>query len=131
MDQDICQDLSSTKTWQMNLSRCCQRFVDSKILQWIEKLSRIYQPDRKYPYGLRYVSRFYWEEFSESSMDRYCDKISRDKKMKSSIERNLSRICWEAVKLEEKGFSKKGKTYKDECNKQATQHRSNQHIKFS
>ena len=93
MDRDICQDLSSTKTWQMNLSRCYQRSIDNKILQWIKKLSRIYRPDRKYLYGLRYLSRFYREKFSESSMDRYYDKISRDKKMKSSIERNLSRSC--------------------------------------
>ena len=54
-------------------------------------------------------------------MDRECDKIGQDKKKKGSIDANLSRICQEAVKLEEKVFSKKGKTYRDECNKQATQ----------
>ena len=33
----------------------------------------------------------------------------------------MSRICREAVELEEKEFFKKAKTHKDECIKQATQ----------
>ena len=48
------------------------------------------------------------------------EKLSRPKE-EISIERNLSRMCWEAVELKERRFFKKGKTHRDECNKQATQ----------
>ena len=47
-------------------------------------------------------------------MDWDCVKVCRDKKKKGSIEENLSRICREVVELEEKVFSKKGKTHRDE-----------------
>ena len=33
-----------------------------------------------------------------------------------SIDRNLSRICREAVELDKKEFSRRGKTQRDECN---------------
>ena len=42
-------------------------------------------------------------------------------KKESSIEMNLSRICREAVKLEERRVFKGGKTHRDEGNKHATQ----------
>ena len=54
-------------------------------------------------------------------MDQESDKICRDKKKKGLIDANLSRICREAVELKEKVFSRKGKTHRDKCNKQATQ----------
>ena len=60
----------------------------------------------------------------ERSMDRECDKkkaTQEERRKKGSVDANLSRNCWEAIELEEKVFSKKGKTQRDECNKQATQ----------
>ena len=55
-----------------------------------------------------------------SSMNReVVEDLSRSQE-EGLIERNLSRICQEAVKLEKRRFFKKGKTQKDECNKQAT-----------
>ena len=94
------------------------------MLRWIEKLLRIYWPDKL----IRILARWIEEAVElllrrnlESSMDRVYDKIYRDKRKKSSIKGNLLRICQEAVELEKKSFSKKGKTHKDECNNQATQ----------
>ena len=43
------------------------------------------------------------------------------RRKKGSIEANLSRICQEVVELEERRFFKKGKTHRDEYNKQAIQ----------
>ena len=55
-----------------------------------------------------------------SSMNReVVEDLSRSQE-EGLIERNSSRICQEAVKLEERRFFKKGKTQRDECNKQAT-----------
>ena len=55
-----------------------------------------------------------------SSMDwEYVEDLERRKT--SSIERNLSRIYREAVKLEEKEFFKEAETQGNKCNKQATQ----------
>ena len=57
----------------------------------------------------------------KSSIDRESvEDLSRPEK-ESSIERNLSKMCREAVKLKERRFFKKGKTHRDKCNKQATQ----------
>ena len=61
----------------------------------------------------------------EISIDRNSVKICREKEKegldrRESIE-DLSRICQEAVKLEEIRFFKMGKIHRDDCNKQATQ----------
>ena len=40
-------------------------------------------------------------------------------------------MCREAIELEEKRFLKKGKTQRDECNKQAINQTSKRHIKLS
>ena len=58
-------------------------------------------------------------------MDRNSVKICQDKEKegldkRESVE-DLSRIYREAIKLKENEFFKKGKTNRDECNKQATQ----------
>ena len=60
----------------------------------------------------------------ETQKSRWIENPSRSvkkRRKKGSIEENLSRIGREAVELEKKGFSKKGKTHRDEGNKQATQ----------
>ena len=50
-------------------------------------------------------------------MDREAVKVSIE-----VGERKLDRngICRRSIKLEERGFFKKGKKHRDECNKQAT-----------
>ena len=58
---------------------------------------------------------------------RICRGYYWEKKKESSIEMSLSRICREAIELEEKEFFilflfyLKGKTQGGKCNKQATQ----------
>ena len=75
-----------------------------KVSQWIEKLSRSYRDK---------IQKARWIENAIRSVEK--------RKKKGLIEENLSRICREVVKLEEKVLSNKGKTHRDECNKQATQ----------
>ena len=51
--------------------------------------------------------------------------------MRGSIEENLSRICREAVELEEKEFFKEEKHKEMNATSKLLKHRSNQHIKLS
>ena len=88
--------------------------------RWIVNLSRICRPDRKFLDGSKKLSTSYRDTVQKFSMDQESDKICRDKKKKGLIDANLSRICREAVELKEKVFSRKGKTHRDKCNKQAT-----------
>ena len=91
---------------------------------------------------LKYLSRMCWEEAQKprwiKNLLRMCwadrehkNFLDRLRFLSRMIEKNLLRIYQEVVKLEENRFFKKGKTHKDECNKQATQTKSNQHIKLS
>ena len=57
----------------------------------------------------------------EISMDRESVENMLRPEKESSIERNLSRMSREAIKLEEIRFFTKEKTHRDESNKQATQ----------
>ena len=101
----------------MNLSRCCrwQNHPDG---------SRIYQESIGQTENLEIwldKSRIYQEETQKSRWIENPSRSVEKRRKKVSIERNLSRIYQKAVELEENRFFKKGKTHKDECNKQATQ----------
>ena len=65
--------------------------------------------------------RSYLDEIQKS---RWIENVIRSiekRRKKGSIDANLSRICQEVVELEERRFFKKGKTHRDEYNKQAIQ----------
>ena len=69
--------------------------------------------------GAKKMSRFYQEETQKAQWIEIPLRSVKKRIKKGSIERNLLRICREAVQLEENSFFKKGK-----------KHRSNLHIKL-
>ena len=132
----------SQPQWVENFSRMCRADREHKILaRWIdlsvEKLSRSNLEISIKEVSIEILSRRYWEITQKSrwieNLSRICqedkkhrknswwiEKLSRillSPEEESSIERNLSRMCRKAVELEERRFFKKGKTYRDECNK--------------
>ena len=96
------------------LLRCCWEFVDCKISRWIENLSKSCR-----------------DKFQNTSMDRRCNKIYREKQSKG-LDRRLSvEICWEAVELDKNSFSKKRKTQKWMQSNKLLNQRSQQNFKLS
>ena len=100
-----------------------------KVRRWIEKLSRIYQPDRKFLNG----SRSYRDKFQKARWIEIVIRFVETRRRKASIEENLSRIYREAIELEEKKkvFSREEKHIKMNATSKLLKHRSNQHIKLS
>ena len=95
--------------------------------RWIENLSKIYRLDRKFLDG----SRSYREELQIS---RWIENVLTfvEKRRKIGLtDRNLSRIYWEAVKLDKSSFSKRGKTHKWMQSSKLLNQRSKQHVKLS
>ena len=99
--------------------------------RWIENLSRIYRPDRKFLDGLKKPSRFYQQELQKSRWIKIALTIVEKRRKRGSIEESLSRIYQKDVELEEKEFSKKGKTQEMNATSKLLKHRSNQHNKLS
>ena len=64
----------------------------AKVPRWIEKLSRSYQDE---------FQKAQWIEIALTSVEKGS--------LKGSIDKNLSRICQEAVELEENEFFKEWK----------------------
>ena len=99
----------------------------AKVPRWIEKLSRIYRPDRKFLDGSRsYRDKFqkaWWIEIALTSIEK--------RRMRGLIDANLSRICREAVELEENEFFKERKNTEMNATSKLLKHRSNQHVKLS
>ena len=82
MDRSIYRDLSSTKSWQKWICRgAVEDLSTAKSPRWIEKLSRIYRPDK----DLRNLARWIEETKNLSrrnpkiSMDRESVKICQEK----------------------------------------------------
>ena len=116
----------------MNLLRCCQESVDGKnslmdrdyvenlsarqkVSWWIEKLLRSYRDK---------VQKARWIEYAIRSIEK--------RSPRGSIDRNLSRICQEAVELDKKEFFKERKNTKRWMQtSKLLKHRSNQHVKLS
>ena len=106
----------------MNLLRCCQESIDGKsssmdrdfvenllvkqkVSQWIEKLLSNYQ---------KKVQKACWIEYLIISVEK--------RSPRGSIDRNLLRICREAVELDKKRVFQKEEKYKEmNANKQTTQ----------
>ena len=65
------------------------------------------------------------------SMDRKCVNFCWERRKIGSTNRNLSRIYWEAVKLDKSSFSKRGKTHKWMQSSKLLNQRSKQHVKLS
>ena len=76
------------------------------------------------------LSRIYREETLKSQWVEISSRSVKKRRKKGSIKGNLSTICQKLSSLKKEGFSKKGKSHRDECNKQATKQRSNQHVKL-
>ena len=136
MDWDICQDLSSTKSrkkwicrgaiedllttktpwWIEKLSMIYwpnRKFLDkSKNPWWIKKLSRIYRPDKKFLAGSKKLTSIYQEEIQKSRWIEIAIRSIEKRRKKGLIEGNLSRFCREVVELEENEFFKEGKNIK-------------------
>ena len=124
-----CQDLSSTKSRQIWICQSAiKNLSTAKVPWWIEILSRIYRPDRKFLDGSRSyrnkVQKAWWIEYVIRSIEK--------RSPKGSIDRNLSRICWEVVELDKKEFFKERKNTKRWMQtSKLLKHRSNQHVKLS
>ena len=83
--------------------------MTAKSPRWIEKLLRSYQPDRNFLDGSR---------ICREAIEKNCRKLRwienaityiEKRSPRGLIDRKLSRICREAVELEEKRFFKKRK----------------------
>ena len=79
-----------------------------KVPQWIKILSRIYRPDKSFLMDREAVEKPL-RQIKESLMDRECAKSVEKGSPRGSIDKNLSRICREAIELEEKEFLKERK----------------------
>ena len=113
MDRGAIEILSSTNSRQINLSRCCQEFVDGKSTSMdrtaIEKLSAKQNLSR----WIENLSRSYREKFQKASMDQKCVKIYWEKKS-NSLDRQLS--IEKLSSLIKTSFSKRGKKHKNKYN---------------
>ena len=129
MDQIFYQDLSSIKSWQKwiywgvveDLSMAKLTSMDQKICReyieqtkrkeiWLDgskKLSRFYREQTQKSRWIKNLSKCYREDRKPNNFAWWIEDLSRflsRLKKESSIEMNLSRICWEAIELEEKEF---------------------------
>ena len=85
-----------------------------KVSRWIENLLRSY---------LDKVQKAWWIEIVLIAINK--------RSLRGSIERNLSRICWEAIELEKKRVFQREEKHKEmNTTKQATQHKSKQDVKL-
>ena len=121
MDWGIC--------WALNLNRNKSVEVLLRICQWQNHLNgfricyeSIDQTEslKIWLDGSKKLSRIYQGETQKSQWIENLSRSIKKRRKKGLIEGNLLRIYREAVELEERRFFKKGKTYRDECNKQAT-----------
>ena len=80
----------------------------AKVPQWIEILSRIYWPNRKFFDG----SRSYRDKVQKARWIEHGIRYVEIRSSRSSIDRNLSRICREVVELDKKEFFKDRKSTK-------------------
>ena len=109
IDWDMCRESIQKLPRNLDGSRIyweCIELIKSKEI-WLDgskKLSRIYREE---------TQKSWWIEISSRSVEK--------RRKKGSIIGNLSTICQKLSSLKKEGFSKKGKTHRDECNKQATQ----------
>jgi len=119
MDQSIYRDRLSTKSWQKWICRgVVEDSSTAKTLRWIENLSA----RQSFSMDQRSCRDFLLRRTPEISMEWNCVNFCREKKKngldrKESVE-DLSRSC---SSLKKRGFSKRGKTQGDECNKHDTQ----------
>ena len=93
----------------LNRSKSVKDLSTAKIPRWIEKLSRIYGPDRKFLDGSKKLLRIYRKETQKSWWIKILIRSVKKRRKRGSIEDNLSRICREAVELEKNVFFKEGK----------------------
>ena len=122
IDWDICWDLLSTKSRQKWIYRgVIEDLSMAKTPRWIENPSRIYQLDREFKKLARWIEEVV-EILSRRNLESLMDwdfvKICQEKKKKGL---NRREFVEKLLRLKKKSFSKKGKTHRDECNKQATQ----------
>ena len=64
--------------------------------------------------------RGYWESIEEKPRNLDGSRIHQDLSRKGARRARWKGICQGSVELEERRFFKKGKTHRDECNKQST-----------
>ena len=105
--------------------------MTAKTPRWMEKLSKIYWPDRKLLDGSKKLSSIYQEKIKKPQSIEIMIRSIEKRRKKGLIEGNLSRICREAVELEEKKFFKAEKYKKMNATSKLLKDRSNQHIKLS
>ena len=132
MDRDICRDSSSTKSRHKWICRgAVKNLSTTKIPRWIEKLLRIYQPNRKLLDELKKLSSIYWEEIQKPWWIEIEIRSVETRRRKGLIEENLSINYREAIELEEKEFFKEEKHKEINATSKLLKHRFNQHIKLS
>ena len=112
----------------MNLSRFCRESIDSKStsMDWdfVENLST----RQKFLDG----SRSYRDKFQKARWIKIALTSVEKRSPRGSIDKNLLRICWEAVELEEKKvFQREEKHIEMNATSKLLNHRSNQHVKLS
>ena len=91
----------------LNLDRneSIEDLLTTKVPQWIEKLSRIYQLDRKFLDG----SRSYQDKFQKAQWIENALTSIEKRRKRGLIDANLSRICREAIEFKENRFFKERK----------------------
>ena len=101
----------------MNLSRCCRESVDDKITSMDRDSVKNLSTKNKLSRLIEKLSRRYRDKFQIARWIEIVIRSVEKRSPRGSIERNLSRIYREVVKLDKKQFL--GKTHRDEC-KQAS-----------
>ena len=96
------ENLLSTNSQQINLSRCYQESIDSQRTSM----------DRTANENL---SRSYRDKFKKASMDRDCINFCRERRTKYLNGLLAIESYQEAVKMCKNNFSKKKKKHKNEC----------------
>ena len=78
----------------------------ANIPRWIEKLSKIYRPYKRFLDGSKKLSSIYRDKVQKSRWNEIALTSIETRRRRGSIDTNLSRICREAVELEENEFFK-------------------------
>ena len=94
------KNMSSTNSRQMNLSRWCRESINGKMPRRIEKLSRIYRPDRNFLDGSRICReaieknsrKLRWIKNAIRSVEKSSPRVSIDSYLPRSVEKLLSLI---------------------------------------
>ena len=118
MDRGSVENLSSTNSQHMNLSRCCQETVDCKNALMDREAIENLSSKQKLSRWIENLSRSYRDKFQKVSMDRRCIKICREKEAQGS---RWIVICLEVVKLDKNRFFKEEKNTQMNAIKQTTQ----------